>query len=279
MMFHKVPPSDALCYTIVLGPSERAAIEDTFAEYGRMLEILAQVAQREAVGSDIVRLQRLSYETIRARTRLPSQFVLLGIRDFAAQRSSQEQPVGLPLDEKLYAIKSPSRLTLATVQGRVALHYDVAGYLDGWRGSAPARLRSTNNAYEIRVGVRPSARPSGDGSMAYEGILSRAGRLVAGLAHAAIDKAEQSGPIPVVEQALRDIDREAGEARALLGKHTAERHRIESRRAEIAREVEDSGRRSMQPSTPVATTSPAPASSATWIWTRNVRRLMWRWPM
>jgi phage shock protein A len=121
------------------------------------------------------------------------------------------------------------------------LQYDVAGYLGGWRGSAPARLVPVETGFEIRVGVRPSARPTGEKSMAYEGILSRAGRLVAGLAHAAIDKAEQIEPIPLVEQALREIDREASEARALLGKHTAERHRIESRRTEIVREIDALG--------------------------------------
>ncbi len=77
--------------------------------------------------------------------------------------------------------------------------------------------------------------------MAYDSILSRAGRLVAGLAHATIDKAESRDPVAVVEQAIREIDREAGEARAELGRHTAERHRIDSRRAEIGREIEALG--------------------------------------
>lgn len=215
----------------------RKAIEETFRDYAALQAVLADVAGREGVGADVVRLQRLAYERIRAETRLPAQFVLLGIRDFAARRSSAEDLTGLPLDEKLYAIKGPALLTLATVLGRIAVHYDVAGYLDGWRGSAPARLIPVEAGYEIRVGVRPNARPAEETSMAYEGILSRAGRLVAGLAHAAVDKAEQSDPVAVVEQAIRDIDREAGEARALLGKHTAERHRIEGRRGEIGKEI------------------------------------------
>jgi len=73
--------------------------------------------------------------------------------------------------------------------------------------------------------------------MAYEGILSRVGRLVAGLTHAAVDRAEQRDPVAVVEQAIRDIDREAEEARAALGKHTAEQHRLEGRARELDTEL------------------------------------------
>jgi phage shock protein A len=164
--------------------------------------------------------------------------VLLGIRDFAARRSSGEDMPGIPLDEKLYAIKGPTTLTLSTVRGRVTAHYDVAGYRDGWQGSAPARLVPTTAAgFEIVVGVKPFIRPAEEKAMAYEGILSRVGRLVAGMAHAAVDKAEQADPIAVVEQAIRDIDREAEEARAALGKHTAEQHRLESRSRDLNAEL------------------------------------------
>src|SRR4051812_46693667 len=108
-------PTDTLRYAVVVGSPERAAIDETLVEYGRMFEIMEQVADCERVGSDVVRLQRLAYERIRADTKLPAQFVLLGIRDFAARRSSPEPTAahpledrGLPLDEKLYAIKGPS---------------------------------------------------------------------------------------------------------------------------------------------------------------------------
>lgn len=230
-------PSDTLRFLVRPDGAARGAIDATFRDYEALHGILAEVAEREGVGADVVRLQRLAYERIRTATRLPAQLVLLGIRDFALRRSSGEDLPGLPLDEKLYAIKGPSLLTVATVEGRIALHYDVAGYVPGWRGSAPARLVRAEDGFEIRVGVRPNARPAKETPMAYEGILSRAGRLVAGLAHAAVEKAEQSDPVAVVEQAIRDIDREAGEARALLGKNTAERHRIESRKGEIAKEI------------------------------------------
>ena len=209
----------------------------TMARYGSMLGLLEKIADRDAVRADVVRLQRLAYEQIRAQTQLPAQMVLLGIRDFAAGRTTGEDLQGIPLDEKLYAIKGPSTLTLSTIYGRVTAHYDVAGYMEGWRGSAPARLIATDSGFEIVVGVKPFIRPAEEKSMAYEGILSRVGRLVAGFAHAAVDRAEQADPIAMVEQAIRDIDHEAEEARAALGKHTAEQHRLESRSRELNAEL------------------------------------------
>ena len=69
--------------------------------------------------------------------------------------------------------------------------------------------------------------------MMNEGILSRMGRLIAGLANAAVDKAEGTNKVAVVEQALREIDAAADEARTDLGKSRAEEYRIQSRRTEI----------------------------------------------
>jgi len=237
MKFRAEAPSSSLRYVLYLRPADLEAVADTLAQYAAMKILLEEIAAREGIKSDVVRLQKLSYERIRSETRLPAQMVLLGIRDFAAQRSSGEDLPGIPLDEKLYAIKGPMMLTLSTVQGRVTVHYDVAGYLEGWRGSAPARLVRTDAGFEIVIGVKPFIRPPEEKSMAYEGILSRVGRLVAGFAHATLEKAEQKDPVALVEQAIREIDREAEEARAALGKHTAEQHRLESRARELDTEL------------------------------------------
>lgn len=230
-------PSSTLRYLLHLRPADQEAVAETLMQYGAMMTMLEEIADREGIKSDVVRLQKLAYEPIRSATQLPAQMVLLGIRDYAARRSSGEELSGIPLDEKLYAIKGPTILTLSTVQGRVTIHYDVAGYEEGWRGSAPARLIPTDTGFEIIVGVNPFTRPAEEKSMAYEGILSRVGRLVAGFAHAAVEKAEQKDPVAVVEQAIREIDREAEEARAALGKHTAEQHRLESRTRELDAEL------------------------------------------
>jgi phage shock protein A len=231
--------SNTLRYVIAARETDLSAIEDTFRNYAIMLDILADTVEREAVGSDVVRLQGLAYEQIRLTTGLPSQMVLLGIRDFAARRSSGEQLPGIPLDEKLYAIKGPSALTVSTVRGRISVHYDVAGYLDGWRGSAPARLVPTNSGFEIHAGVKPSVLPGEEKTMSYEGFVSRAGRMIAGLAHATLDTLAESARLPVVEQAIREIDREAENVRTELGKHTAEQHRIETRRNEVQKEIDE----------------------------------------
>ena len=67
--------------------------------------------------------------------------------------------------------------------------------------------------------------------MIHEGILSRMGRLIAGVTYATIEKAEGVNGVAIVEQAIREIDSAAEEARAELGKARAEEHRIASRRA------------------------------------------------
>jgi phage shock protein A len=229
--------SSGLRYVLNLSDPDRDVIADTFRQYALMMETLDDVAEREAVKADVVRLQRLAYDRIRSLTQLPAQMVLLGIRDFAAQRTSGENLSGIPLDEKLYAIKGPATLTISTVHGRLAVHYDVAGYHDGWRGSAPARLIPSAAGFEIAIGVKPFIRPAQEKPMAYEDILSRVGRLVAGFAHATIDKAEQRDPIAVVEQAIREIDREAEGARVALGKYAAEQHRLEGRMRELNSEA------------------------------------------
>jgi len=237
MRFKVSAPSSSLRYVLHLGPADQQAIADTLVHYAFMMNVLDETATREAIRSDVVRLQKLAYERIRSETGLPAQLVLLGIRDFAARRSSGEELPGIPLDEKLYAVKGPTMLTLSTVRGRLTVHYDVAGYLEGWRGSAPARLVPADSGFEIVVGVKPFIRPAEEKAMAYEGILSRVGRLVAGIAHATVERVEQADPIAVVEQAIREIDREAEQARAALGKHTAEQHRLESRSRELHAEL------------------------------------------
>ncbi|NIX76348.1 PspA/IM30 family protein [Microvirga terricola] len=233
---HSVP-SSTLRYLLYLRPADLEAVAETLVQYSSMMTLLEGIAEREGIKSDVVRLQKLAYESIRSETQLPAQLVLLGIRDFAARRSSGEELPGIPLDDKLYTVKGAASLTLSTVQGRVTVHYDVAGYGEGWRGSAPARLVPTDVGFEIIVGVNPVIRSAEEKSMAYEGILSRVGRLVAGFAHATVERAEQKDPVAVVEQAIREIDREAESARAALGKHTAEQHRLESRTRELDAEL------------------------------------------
>ena len=64
------------------------------------------------------------------------------------------------------------------------------------------------------------------------------GRLIAGVTYATLEKVEGINRVAVVEQAIREIDAAAEEARAELGKARAEEHRIQSRRKEISGDIE-----------------------------------------
>jgi phage shock protein A len=230
-------PLSSLHYRLHPDDAALGAITDTFAQYAAALDALAELSEREGIRSDVVRLQQRSYDRIRSETGLPAQIVLLGIRDFAARRAIDEERDGIPLDEKLYAIKGPATLTLSTIRGRVTVRYDVAGYADGWRGPAPARLVASGAGFEIVVGVDRHEHPSKEKAMMSEKLLSRVGRLVAGFAHAAVDKAERSDPVAVVEEAIREVDRAAEQARNDLGRHTAEQHRLDTRARELDAEL------------------------------------------
>ena len=75
--------------------------------------------------------------------------------------------------------------------------------------------------------------------MATEGVLSRMGRVITGMAHSAINAAEQANPEGVLEQAIREIEGAADEVRTELGRAIAERHRLEARSKELERERDE----------------------------------------
>ncbi|MBY3383686.1 PspA/IM30 family protein [Rhizobium laguerreae] len=231
----KTPHPSLLRYTLAPDDSARQALDDTIAAYLRMIEILTGLVS-DRTGANLVVLHDLAYETVREQTRLPARLVTLGLRDFAANRGVTADPTHLPLDDKLFAIKGPSDLTIATVHGRVAVPFDVAGYSRGWESIFPAYLVAGQDRYEIHIGVTPNSARMEE-NMTNEGILSRMGRLIAGIANAAIDKAEGVNKIVVIEQAIREIDAAAEDARTDLGKARAEEYRIQSRRDEIVEDM------------------------------------------
>ena len=73
--------------------------------------------------------------------------------------------------------------------------------------------------------------------MTTDTIVSRLGRLISGMAHATVDSVEGVQPTAVLEQAIREIDTAADDVRVELGKATAERHRLQARRDELAEEL------------------------------------------
>jgi phage shock protein A len=218
-----------------LSPDEAGilAIEATFAAYDRMMAILAEVAP---VGANLVSLHAQAYERIRVETGLPARLVTLGLRD-RADYLAGAMPRKMPLDDKLFAIKGPTSLTVSTVKGRVLVAFDVPGYLGGWESPFPAQLVSDGRTYEIHIAVKSKSAQPEEKTMLHEGILARMGRLLAAIASETIDNAENNNRVAMVKQAIREIDAGAEEARYALGKSRAEEFRLKRRREELDTET------------------------------------------
>src|SRR6201996_7402955 len=150
-----------------LAPDEAgiAAIEATFAAYDRMMQILEDVAP---VGANLVSLHAQAYEKIRTETGLPARLVTLGLRDRAGYAAGNPTR-RIPLDDKLFAIKGPTSLTVSTVSGRVLVPFDVPGYLAGWESPFPAHLVSDGRSYEIQIAVKSKSTQPEEKSMLHEG--------------------------------------------------------------------------------------------------------------
>jgi phage shock protein A len=226
-------PTATLRYTLTPDAPSIEAIEATFRAYERMMAILEEVAPE---GANLVSLHQQAYEKIRTETGLPARLVTLGLRDranYVAGGAARR----LPLDDKLFAIKGPTMLTVSTVQGRVSVPFQVPGYAAGWDSPFPAHLVADGGTYEIHIAVKSQSFPSEEKTMVHEGILARMGRLLAAIASQSIDNAEDSNKIAVVKQAIREIDAGADEARRALGKSRAEEFRLKSRQRDLAGEV------------------------------------------
>ena len=198
--------------------------------------------------NDLVALHRNFYEMARLRVSLPSQMITLGFRDWIGLRKG-EAVSGIPLDAKLYSIKSVSTVSVPALNGRIIVPFVIAGYDAVLPNVSPARLVYVQDHFELWAEtVLPSQLYSEELSMSSlplevfmsnESVVSRLGRLIAGMAHAAVDAAEGAQPVAVLEQALRDIDSAAEDVRVELGKATAEHHRLQGRRNELSSELID----------------------------------------
>ena len=128
-----------------------------------------------------------------------------GLRDragYAAGAATRR----IPLDDKLFAIKGPTSLTISTVNGRVLVPFEVPGYLAGWESPFPAHLVSDGPIYEIHIAVKSKSTQPEEKTMLHEGILARMGRLLAAIASQTIDNAESGNKVALVKQAIREID-------------------------------------------------------------------------
>lgn len=233
-MIKRIRPQSSCRLALQPDAVARTALEATFDARDRLLDWL-DVTVPTGQSSDLILLNRLYYEQARARFQLPSQMITLAFRDWTRRRRG-DQVAGIALDDKLFSVRSMSTISIATIDGRHQVPFHIDGYMSGWDDNATARLVRTGHSYEIRVASEAAAPREGKG-MATEGIVGRIGRLIAGMAHGAVDSAERSNPKAVLEQAIREIDSAADEVRVDLGKRTAERHRVEARRKELGGEL------------------------------------------
>ncbi|HJQ56676.1 MAG TPA: PspA/IM30 family protein [Vineibacter sp.] len=190
--------------------------------------------------ADHVALHRKFYELARQQGGLPAQLTTLALRDWASRRRGL-QVEGVPLDERLYSIRGITSVSIATLDGRIGVPFAVAGYGPQWPGGAPARLVRQTSGWELRIeSDRDIARVGQEEqTMATETVVTRIGRVIAGMTHAAINVAEDVNPEAVMEQAIREIDGAADEVRGELGKAMAEKARLDLRRKELERERAD----------------------------------------
>src|ERR1700742_432439 len=226
-------PTATLRYALAPDEAAVAAIEATLSAYDRMMAILAEAAP---VGANLVSLHAQAYERIRRETGLPARLVTLGLRDRAGYMPGSI-PRRIPLDDKLFAIKGPTSLTVSTVSGRVLVPFEIPGYLPGWESPFPAHLVSDGRTYEVHIAVKSKSTAPEEKTMLHEGILARMGRLLAAIASQTVDNAENNNKVALVKQAIREIDAGADEARYALGKSRAEEFRLKRRRTELDVEI------------------------------------------
>lgn len=226
-----------LTYRLLPEPADLDAVRTLLAAYRRMFVILEQVRLEHGLRANVVALIEHGYGRVRDETGLPARLVTLGIRDFAQQAAGldPEAVTSMPLDDKLFSVKSASEIALSTLCGRRTMPYRVEGYDGPWRELSSARLTLAGDALIIQVGVSVTA-PKEETRMP-ENILTRVGRIIGGLSNAALEAVEDRNGLAVAEQALREIDAVIHEARLDLGKIKAEEHRLTARRGQLDGEM------------------------------------------
>ncbi len=205
---------------------------------------------REIFGSritDQVRLHRLYYEELRSRFDLPSQSSVLCLkhvtklcrRAVAVPVLSPTGPV--PYDRHLFSMKSVDAVSLITLSGRVVVPCTFAAYQPGGFIVGNAQLNLEDGFWIFSVGTELSDASVRQAQLRREPIMSdkllnRITRLVSGLAHDALDQAEQAVSVPVLEQAIRDIDKAIKDVRAEIGQAEATKHNVNRRIATLREE-------------------------------------------
>src|ERR1044072_6721017 len=165
----KIPvetPTATLRYALTPDEAGSGAMWAPFVACARIMAIPAKF---DPVGANLFSLSEKAYETIRRETDLPARLVTLGLRDRAGYVAGI-LPRRIPLDDKLFAIKGPTSLTISTVKGRVLVPFEVPGYVAGWDSPFPAHLVSDGQSYEIHIAVKSKSTQPEEKTMLHEGI-------------------------------------------------------------------------------------------------------------
>lgn len=227
--------------------ADQAALLQDYAE--RYAEAANWLSRKvfDAGVTDQVRLHRLYYNRLRDRFELPSQAAVLCLKHVArlcrkavvAPRVSAEGPV--PFDRHLYSMKSVDAVSISTLAGRVVVPCTLSSYAAGefLVGSAELCRFDGDWVFILRTELpedllhRHSLRRD---QIMPDTLLTRITRLVSGLTHSAIEQAEQAASVPIMEQAIRDIDDAVKEVRSEVGKHEATKHNARRRMTELHQE-------------------------------------------
>jgi phage shock protein A len=227
--------------------ADQAALLEDYAE--RYAEAANWLSQKvfDAGVTDQVRLHRLYYNRLRDRFELPAQAAVLCLKHVArlcrkavvAPRVSADGPV--PFDRHLYSMKSVDAVSLSTLAGRVVVPCTLSTYAAGefLVGSAELCRFDRDWVFILRTELpedllhRHSLRRD---QIMPDTLLTRITRLVSGLTHSAIEQAEQAASVPIMEQAIRDIDDAVKEVRSEVGKHEATKHNARRRMTELQQE-------------------------------------------
>lgn len=225
---------------------QTAQLQDYAERYAEAANWLSQKVFDAGV-TDQVRLHRLYYSRLRDRFDLPAQTAVLCLKHIArlcrravvAPHLSAEGPV--PFDRHLFSMKAVDAVSLSTLAGRVVVPCTITAYAAGefLVGSAELCHLDGDWVFIMRTELsedlltRHSTRRE---QVMPETLLTRITRLVAGLTHNAIEQAEQAASVPMMEQAIRDIDDAVKEVRSEVGKHEATKHNARRRMAELQQE-------------------------------------------
>jgi len=236
-MVRRAKPAPARCILRLLpDTAQDLALQAFTRAYTALSDFLDRIIPADQ-SIDLVALHRGWYEIARRESGLPSQTVTLALKDWAARRRGETTP-GVAYDQKLYAARGIDQVALTTLDGRAQLRCFVAGYSADAQLTGPARLLHSDLGWELHIAIDETIAFSQEKerNMATDTVVTRIGRVIAGLAHTIADIAEEANPEAVLLQAIREIDAAIEEVRSEIGKAKAEEIRLSARLRALAEE-------------------------------------------